>query len=382
MKRTSLCYVIPHYSEDENQHFAHLPHFLDELSRFAEIYVIVEKGKRCDAFIKVRHVFWQKYGSKNRILRSMELLLLAIRIRRLGCKKFFVRISVPAAILLSLLGKLIDFRVYYWFSGQPTNNPEYFSILRLRFRHILLRLALKLCDFLVTGPESMGDYISKEFGIKSNKIIILYNDICINAYSNNEEKYSLRKELILPINQYIVLFVGRLSFLKGGFNILPIAERVLDKLENVLFVVVGPISFPDYKQKILNSPHKNKIVLRGMIPNNEIKQYYQSADLFILPSESEGFPRVLLEAMASGLSFVAFDVGGIVDIVDERQMEFVVQRGNHDVFAERVIDLLRSSDLRKRQGELSRIRVKKFDTSEVAKMFANRILDIQKDDLA
>ena len=52
----------------------------------------------------------------------------------------------------------------------------------------------------------------------------------------------------------------------------------------------------------------------GSIPNHQLPAFYAAATVFVLPSESEGFPRVLLEAMAAELPVVAYDVGGVRDI--------------------------------------------------------------------
>ncbi|MER3486106.1 MAG: glycosyl transferase, partial [Chloroflexota bacterium] len=64
------------------------------------------------------------------------------------------------------------------------------------------------------------------------------------------------------------------------------------------------------------------------------------ADVFMMPSLEEGFPRVLLEAMATGVPFVAVDVGGVRDILSPHQQRCVVPARDCDAFATRLVELL------------------------------------------
>ena len=381
----SVCYILPSYSSDEAQHFAHVPRLLSEIGKRVEVYVIIEKCQGNPAIANVKGIYPQKYGYGNRLLRMLELAAIVLRLRRRGCRKFFIRISATAGFTLCLLSKLADIETYYWNSGQgknllPSWNSGFHNFLR-RLRseiHLIpFYFVSKLTDYFVTGPERMGEYYAREYGVNPKKLVILYNDIDVvrfEALRIGTTKESLRKELNLPMNKKIVLFVGRVSPLKGGAYLIPIAEEVLKKMDNVIFVVVGPVHLNGFELKVKSRGLDKILYLVGSVPNSEAIKYYLASDVFIMPSNSEGFPRVLLETMASGLVFVAFDVGGVKDIVSEKQLDFVVPRGNVELFAERLLCLLEYAHLRKELAVDGLKRVQRFSTERVAEMFVQKVV--------
>jgi glycosyltransferase involved in cell wall biosynthesis len=112
----------------------------------------------------------------------------------------------------------------------------------------------------------------------------------------------------------------------------------------------------------------------GPMPNSQVLKYYQATDVCIIPSEEEGFPRKLLEAMACGLPIVAFDVGGIRDILGSKQQRFVVGRGDLEAFVSRVMECVQQPELRRELSEENLQMVQRFSTDRVAQMFVEKIV--------
>jgi glycosyltransferase involved in cell wall biosynthesis len=353
------------------------------LGKRADVHVIIEKGEPCDAFENVKAVYWQRHGLAGRLRRSLELMHLALEIRRQGCRGFFVRIAVPAAIILSFMGRCFDFRVFYWLSGQPTNlltsAPGWRNSWKRASAYCRLfpaRLAMLAAHRVVTGPESMRPYLSRVYRIPQEKIALLYNDIDVRAWQPRDEaaRKELKRAYGLPDYRKVITRVGRISEFKGGNYILPLVARVRGNGSG------GPIflSVGEDKMGVTSQAEtigiEESLKLTGKVPNDRVKDYLALSDVFILISNEEGFPRVLLEAMASGLPVVAFDVGGVRDIVAPEQQEFVVPRGDLDAFADRLLTLLADPELRRRQGQISRERVQRFATPVVAEMFVEHLL--------
>lgn len=379
-----ICYVLPLYDSSTDQHFSHLPHFLSELGKSADVAVIIEKCKGVPSIENVNVIIPQKYGYRNRFLRMLELARIALRLRRAGYKKFFIRISVTAGLTLGLLSRLTGIETFYWVSGQgkdllprwSSGFKDFLVRLRAELRFVPFYLATRLVNHFVTGPETMKDYFSREFGVNEKKTIVLYNDIDAVHYQQvrrKADKRAIRKKLGLSPEKKVVLFVGRVSQFKGGANIIPIAEKVF-AFDDAVFLVLGIVYLNEVKEEIISKKLEDRIRLLGAVPNSEIADYYLSADVFIMPSESEGFPRVLLESMACGLPFVAFDVGGVKDIVVPEQLDFVVPRGDIDLFAGKVVQLLQDLHLRQKLSEAGLERVKLFSTEKAVQMFLERIV--------
>lgn len=375
----SICYVLPFHSGEDDQHFAHLPRLLMQVAKLCELYVIVERGRVRPDIGGARMILVQKADPTHRVRRYVELLSLVLRVRRAGCRRFFVRISMGAALVLILARPFLGIEVYYWNSGQGRrarpDHPDLVDWLRLWVGDRLLGFVSRSADRFVTGPERMVDYYVDEYSVSRSKCIVLYNDVDISLYepSSASEREILRDGLDLPRAARLAVFVGRVSRYKGGECILPLARalRTSPQGEGVHLVVVGAVHLTHLKSQLDAEP---AISLMGGRPNVEIPSYLGAADLLILPSMSEGFPRVVIEAMACGLPIAAFDVGGVRDILGPLQQLFVVPRGDVEALAGAIRRLAADRALCERLGQENRREVLRFSTDEVAKMFVDRVV--------
>jgi glycosyltransferase involved in cell wall biosynthesis len=134
-------------------------------------------------------------------------------------------------------------------------------------------------------------------GVPLKKIIALPNGVDIDFFcpANDQDKINIRKKFNLSLSKKIVLFVGRFVPKKGFLKVL--AARS-DKYQIVL--VGGDVP----------EQHSTDVIFFKQLPPEKLKLIYQTSDLFVLPSEGEGFPLTIQEAMASGLPIVSSDDKG------------------------------------------------------------------------
>ena len=90
----------------------------------------------------------------------------------------------------------------------------------------------------------------------------------------------------------------------------------------------------------------------------DISDILQIMDVFVLPSLSEGFPVVILEAMAAGIPIVASRVGGLKEVVVDRETGFLVEPGNPNELAKNIKKLLENEETRKNFAKAGSNRVK------------------------
>jgi glycosyltransferase involved in cell wall biosynthesis len=152
----------------------------------------------------------------------------------------------------------------------------------------------------------------------------------------------------------ILLFVGRLSVQKGIHELLSHAESLLEALPEYHLVVLGdgPLREQLDKQVALSSL-ASRIHLLGWQPRAE--QWMRFARVLLLPSQYEGMPNVLLEAMKSALPIVAFDVEGVRELLGE-SLEQIAASENFDQFLKQVHRLAIDEDLASRIGWSNRKR--------------------------
>ena len=125
----------------------------------------------------------------------------------------------------------------------------------------------------------------------------------VDAGSKSQRKL----ELGLDPNRKTILFVGRISWLKGSDRILKIVEEVGKRSRAFQFCLVGKgeyeNSFRQFSPKLVHLP--------GLIPHCYVSRYFQVADLLIFPSRTEGLPNTILEALSCRVPVIATPVGDI-----------------------------------------------------------------------
>jgi len=155
-------------------------------------------------------------------------------------------------------------------------------------------------------------------GADPEKIEVIYNGVDLDRFKLiPEAKVRVREKLGVPANAIVALTVRRLVYKNGIDTLLECARMAVKENPEVVFLVVGKgPDFVDVKTRVAQVGIEKNFVLAGFVSDEDLPNYYNAADFFVLPSKSgEGLPLVTLEAMACGLPVVATDVGGISEIL-------------------------------------------------------------------
>jgi len=150
------------------------------------------------------------------------------------------------------------------------------------------------------------------------------------------------------------LFIGRLVKEKGIYDILAAIERLLKRglcLDGVEFWFVGDGPELEMLRKKSSGFPAGTIRTLGVLRSNELNSVYQSAFALILPSYSEGFPYVVIEAMRAGLPVLCTATGALVDLVKPEENGFVVRVRDPEDLADAIWTLVSDEALAKRIGE-------------------------------
>lgn len=375
-----LIYILNQYSNKEGSHFYHILHLLEVMAKYSiHIKLVIEKATDVPNFnIPNIEVIAQK---KSGLERPFELFKILRKLNQKGYTKTFIRISQNGAIPAILVSKIYGGEVYYWQSGtsHEEDKKKPFSLKKFLKSELPFNIVKRYTTYFVTGPESMVTYYENIVGVNKKKLVCLYNDIDISRFSivHDEDKIGLKKELSIPIDKKVILFVKRMSKIKGILFYSPLIieqNQELLRRKNYICYYLGDGSEKDDLEKQIKEKKLDGIVkIVGNKPNKEIQKFYQVADIFINPTLEEGFPRVLIEALASGLPTITTNAGGTADIVGELQSTFMVDIQDREGFALKLKELIEDEDMQQKLSTENIIQVKKFSTENVAKMYIREI---------
>lgn len=222
-------------------------------------------------------------------------------------------------------------------------------------------------DALVSNSIELKRFAQNFYDKKP--ISVIYNGVDNDFYKPSDQKMVEKKIRIL--------FVSRLIERKGLQHIIPILKEIqLQVSRPISLIVVGDGSYRSELEELVEQYSVGNLVkFVGGKEKAELCEYYQNAEIFILPSNKEGMPNVVLEAMASGLPIVMTPCGGSEELVHDNG--YVV---SIDCFKETIIKLCNDQQLRMEMGKNSRIIVEeKFGWEEIAGKYIalfNRILSV------
>lgn len=367
-----LCYVLPEYNPNTEQHFSHLYPFLEALAKHYEIFLIIERGKSLVSLQGIQEIWFQKYTRT--FPRILEMAFLLWKAHHRGCRLFYTHYSTFGGFGAAFITRFFGGRSFYWNCEVNKDHwvswhPKHWKI-KLKIE-IPTYLTIFFTHHLVTGTPRMARYYEKTYHLKRGSALTLPNWIHPEKFrQQSPEGESYLHELGLSMEP-LLLYVHRVAPRKGAHHLAPILRRVREKMPRCQLLVVG--GGPYFKTLQEEFAHESGVYLTGALPNHFLSSFYRRATLFIMPSEQEGFPRVLLEAMLFRLPFVCTDVGGVADILTATQQEFMVPRGAIDHFAKKVVQLLFDRSLREILAQESEKQVSHYTQAVALQTFVHLV---------
>lgn len=194
-------------------------------------------------------------------------------------------------------------------------------------------------------------------GIPEDKLEYVPLGVDIELFKKGDAD-SIKKKLSIKNDIKIVLYVGQLNPLKGLNYLIESIPRILDKQKNIYFFLIGTGSHKKYLNNLcLQKNIQNNVLFLGAMDKSQLIEWYSIADIFVLPSLSEGRPIVIYEAMSCELPIIATDVGGVSEQVENGYNGFIVKPRDSRALTDRIVYLLENEVLRKNMGRNSRKRI-------------------------
>ncbi len=230
----------------------------------------------------------------------------------------------------------------------------------------------------LTKILTVSNYIKKRVStIKpSSKIKTVYNGIDLIQFSTNKQSTINRKEVEFSINDFVMVYSGRINKDKGISELIDALLQLRD-IPQIKLMILGSSFFDDAKNEndfihSLKDKAKGieeKMVFTGFVPYSQVPKYLRLADIAVLPSMwEEPFGLTIVEAMAVGLPLITTRSGGIPEICEG--VATIVERDNIvDNLTTAIIDLYEHPEKRKEMAVASLERAKLFDKRTYSEKF-------------
>jgi glycosyltransferase involved in cell wall biosynthesis len=265
--------------------------------------------------------------------------------------------------------------------------------LPFRFKNVGIRLIDQLRAFIarmiasniqkiIAISQNTADELIKRYRIDHDKFRTVYNGVEIEESQNassSDRKAWLTKNSINE-NRPVILCVASLSREKGIAHLLEAIKQLKEQGYSFTCLTVGEGNFRVALENYTVENHLSTQI-RFLGRRDDVAELMKISDLFVLPSFSEGFPFVLLEAMNAGLPVIATHVGGIPEMITHEKEGYLIPPRNTNAIVDAIQRLSHDKHLTKKIRANARTKVKiKFslsnmitDTTSVYKEIAENI---------
>jgi glycosyltransferase involved in cell wall biosynthesis len=305
------------------------------------------------------------------VISGMKIIpLAAVPMCRMLGKRCIVRVESPFEIvepisteslreMKGVLGRLLP-RVLRW----------------------LQRAVLRRADAVIAISAGMIDVL-RSCGLAPERIVSIPNAIDLSRFSPlpPQERTMLRERLGIPAPSTMVLYTGRLSRAKGVEMLIEVWEALVAAHPDLLLVMVGSGrgSWDDCEAEVVAQIDARglgrSVVLAGQ--SDRVHDYVRAADLFVSPSDYEGFGLALVEALAGAVPVVTTSVGVAPQILREGVNGFLCPPKNKSALAAAFEAALSQRGRWPQIGRLGRDAVAEYDLPQISARYATLARDLR-----
>ncbi len=260
---------------------------------------------------------------------------------------------------------------------RPHGSLDPYMYKQSRYNLPLKRLYERIFDLPNLNNASATLFTAKEeadrtgfLKLKARKYIVP-NGIDWESYKSLPSKGEFRKSIGVDDQIPLVLFLGRINFVKGLDLLIPAFSHVVREVPSARLAIVGPDN-EGYGSKVRQwcNEHRiqDKVFIIDILGSQEVKQAYVDADVFVLPSYTENFGMTVVEAMASNCPVVISDHVNIWREIQEEKAGIIVKLDPTSI-AEAILFILNNQSEAKVMGNNGRIAAeKRYAWSKIADM--------------
>ena len=219
------------------------------------------------------------------------------------------------------------------------------SFLNKSYDKFVNKLVARFGTNILANSQTGLDYFHPCKHGTDSRFQVIYNGLDEEKFVSDVSREAMRDELGIPQEAFVVGHSGRLNVAKNHPTMLKVAERLVEKHPNIYFLFCGK----DTEQLLEQTTSvrlKERLVLLGY--RSDVNRVLKALDLYFFPSITEGQPNALIEAMITGVPFVASNIGAIKEVVPPQMSNYIFDPYDISGFEEKIESLyLKRYDLGK-----------------------------------
>ena len=222
-----------------------------------------------------------------------------------------------------------------------------------------IALATRTSSFCATRIFAVSRQVQKELvemGTPQGRVVVRHNPHMLSVERIAYDRMAVRQSLGLADTDKVVINVGHAVPIKGWDLLVSAFARVAEAEPQARLILVGSFTanheracYADLQRRIAEHDLKAKVTFTGRV--GDIGRVLQAADMFVMPSRSEGFSLALVEALQAGLPCIATRVGIAEDVIEDGVNGFLVGPGDEGGLAQAMLRLTQEEALRKQLAE-------------------------------
>lgn len=222
------------------------------------------------------------------------------------------------------------------------------------------KLALRFFDRVITVSERTRELIRRA-RVANRKITVISNALSLDRYQPDRRADDFRRELRVGVDAVLIANIGRLSPEKGQVEFLQAARELAPHWPNIKFILIGIGPDREMLERFVSDNGLEQAVIFAGFRDDMIN-VYNSLDLVVQSSSTEGMPNVVLEALLMEVPVIATDVGGTAEIVEHQRTGVLMQPGSVQAIVANVTDYLRNPVRHRAMAQVGRCWVsERFD---------------------
>jgi glycosyltransferase involved in cell wall biosynthesis len=205
------------------------------------------------------------------------------------------------------------------------------------------RWSIRTADAAHVFCRDVWNALQLEYGLAPDRAVYIPNGV--------ERRFFVPREYGDRPDGVRFLWAGTWLDQRGIFYLRDAMQQLASRTPRMTLTIAGPGTSPDEIGRFFGSELAGKILVRPVVPANQMPELYAEHDVFMFPSLMEGLPTVIMEAMASGMPVITTETCGMPDVVENEFNGLLIPPADAAALENAILRLYNSADLRRKLGQ-------------------------------